>query len=144
MEIHKRKSTSGFQSLPYVVALFSAMLWMYYAFLKSDAVLLISINSFGCLIETIYIVIYLVYASKESRCFCSTLKHHGSPAVDARNKKKSGSDINDGPKDDQLQNQHKQIHDNYEKIASSAPVQPSQPKANVPLDSPPPLVTCTA
>ncbi|PSS13706.1 Bidirectional sugar transporter like [Actinidia chinensis var. chinensis] len=67
MEICRKKSTLGFQSLPYVVALFSAMLWMYYAFLKTDAILLISVNSIGCFIETIYIAIYLAYASREAR-----------------------------------------------------------------------------
>ncbi|CAK9144363.1 unnamed protein product [Ilex paraguariensis] len=67
IRIYKRKSTLGFQSLPYVVALFSAMLWLYYAFLKKDALLLISINLFGCVIETIYIGVYLFYASKEAK-----------------------------------------------------------------------------
>ncbi|XP_052187241.1 bidirectional sugar transporter SWEET15-like [Diospyros lotus] len=67
IEIHRRKSTLGFQSLPYVCALFSAMLWMYYALLGSDAILLISINSFGCIIETIYLIIYLGYAPKKAR-----------------------------------------------------------------------------
>lgn len=56
-----------FQSLPYTVALFSAMLWMYYAFLKKNAVLLISVNSVGIVIETIYISIFLFYASKQAR-----------------------------------------------------------------------------
>ncbi|KAL3835733.1 hypothetical protein ACJIZ3_010469 [Penstemon smallii] len=65
IRIYKEKSTMGFDSLPYVVALFSAMLWMYYAFLKTNAVLLISINSFGCIIETIYISMFLFYASKK-------------------------------------------------------------------------------
>lgn len=63
--IVKKKSTEGFQSVPYVVALFSAMIWIYYATLKSDATLLISINSVGCVIETIYIAIYLAYAPKK-------------------------------------------------------------------------------
>ncbi|VFQ90524.1 unnamed protein product [Cuscuta campestris] len=54
----------GYQSVPYIVSLFSAMLWMYYAFLKKNAPLLISINSIGCVIETIYISIFLAYASK--------------------------------------------------------------------------------
>ncbi|CAK9171916.1 unnamed protein product [Ilex paraguariensis] len=71
--ICKSKSTLGFQSLPYVVALFAAMLWMYYAMLKKDAVLLISINSFGCVVETIYVVIYLVYASKEAKNYTAKL-----------------------------------------------------------------------
>ncbi|GKV36372.1 hypothetical protein SLEP1_g44513 [Rubroshorea leprosula] len=44
-----------------------AMLWIYYALLKSDAFLLITINSFGCLIETFYIAFYITYASKKAR-----------------------------------------------------------------------------
>lgn len=40
------------------------MLWIYYAFLKPDASLLITINSIGCAIEAIYIITYLVFAPK--------------------------------------------------------------------------------
>ena len=65
--IYKNKSTEGFQSVPYVVALFSAMLWIYYALLKSDEILLITINTAGCVIETLYIVIYLAYAPKKAK-----------------------------------------------------------------------------
>ncbi|XP_051134930.1 bidirectional sugar transporter SWEET14-like [Andrographis paniculata] len=66
-QIYKRKSTEGFQSVPYVVGLFSAMLWIYYAFLKTDTMLLITINSVGCFIQTVYITLYLVYAPKSAR-----------------------------------------------------------------------------
>ncbi|KAI3887155.1 hypothetical protein MKX03_031920 [Papaver bracteatum] len=65
--IYKKKTTEGFQSLPYVVALFSSMLWIYYAFLKSDATFLITINSVGCVIETIYLAMYMVYAARKAR-----------------------------------------------------------------------------
>ncbi|XP_030957616.1 bidirectional sugar transporter N3-like [Quercus lobata] len=62
--IFKKKSTQGFQSVPYVVALFSSILWLYYAMLKKNAMLLITINSFGCAIEMIYIILYITYAPR--------------------------------------------------------------------------------
>ncbi|XP_030475201.2 bidirectional sugar transporter SWEET12-like [Syzygium oleosum] len=70
----KRKSTEGFQSVPYAVSLFSAMLWIYYATLNSESnnFLLITVNSVGCVIETIYIALYLAYAPKKAKIF--TLK----------------------------------------------------------------------
>ncbi|XP_031277283.1 bidirectional sugar transporter SWEET10-like [Pistacia vera] len=66
-QIYKKKSTEGFQSVPYVIALFSAMLWIYYALLKENAMLLITINTFSCVIETGYIAVYLFYAPKKAR-----------------------------------------------------------------------------
>ncbi|KAL8456741.1 hypothetical protein ACS0TY_034841 [Phlomoides rotata] len=66
-QIYKKKTSEGFQSVPYVVALFSCMLWIFYAFLKSNTTLLITINSVGLFIETIYISFYLFYAPKKPR-----------------------------------------------------------------------------
>ncbi|KAK4790792.1 hypothetical protein SAY86_031205 [Trapa natans] len=65
--ICRKKSTEGFDSLPYLVALFSSMLWLYYAMLKGNAMLLITINSFGCVIEMVYIILYITYATRYSR-----------------------------------------------------------------------------
>ncbi|KAG8379472.1 hypothetical protein BUALT_Bualt07G0092000 [Buddleja alternifolia] len=66
-QIYKKKSSEGYQSIPYVVGLFSAMLWIYYALLKSNTTFLITINSVGCFIQTIYICFYLFYATKNAR-----------------------------------------------------------------------------
>ncbi|KAJ9567904.1 hypothetical protein OSB04_003870 [Centaurea solstitialis] len=42
----------------------ASMIWIYYASLKTDATLLITINAVGCVIETLYIAIYIAYAPK--------------------------------------------------------------------------------
>ncbi|XP_047951918.1 bidirectional sugar transporter SWEET14-like [Salvia hispanica] len=78
-QIYKKKSSEGFQSIPYVVALFSAVLWIYYALLKCNATFLITINSVGCFIETFYIIFYFYYASKKSKL--TTMKLLGLIAV---------------------------------------------------------------
>ncbi|GMH01122.1 hypothetical protein Nepgr_002961 [Nepenthes gracilis] len=43
------------------------MLWVYYGLLKSNAVLLITINTVGCVIEAIYVALYLTYAPKPAK-----------------------------------------------------------------------------
>ncbi|GAB2279904.1 hypothetical protein Dimus_014539 [Dionaea muscipula] len=44
------------------------MLLLYYAFLKqSDRTLLITINSFGCIVQSTYLTIYMIYATKQSK-----------------------------------------------------------------------------
>ncbi|KAL9269383.1 Bidirectional sugar transporter SWEET14-like protein, partial [Drosera capensis] len=66
--IMKKKSADGFHSIPYSVALFSAMLYLYYAFLKdSNRTMLITINSFGCVVESTYLILYMIYATKQAK-----------------------------------------------------------------------------
>ncbi|KAF2311557.1 hypothetical protein GH714_024792 [Hevea brasiliensis] len=72
-QICKKKTSEGFQSLPYVIALFSAMLWLFYAIFANDATLLITINSFTFFMETAYIAIYFFYASKRDRILTTKL-----------------------------------------------------------------------
>ncbi|KAK4552156.1 hypothetical protein RGQ29_032165 [Quercus rubra] len=71
--ICKKKSTEGFQSLPYSVALFSEMLTLYYGYLKNRAIMLITINSIGCAIESIYLIIFMIYAPGRARIYTAKL-----------------------------------------------------------------------
>ncbi|CAM8971283.1 unnamed protein product [Rhodiola kirilowii] len=66
--IYRRRSTESYHSFPYAIAHFSAMLYLYYAILKKEnGTVLISINSFGVVIETVYLIIYLIYATPASK-----------------------------------------------------------------------------
>ncbi|CAN8317215.1 unnamed protein product [Cochlearia groenlandica] len=70
--IYKKKTSKGFQSIPYICALASATLLLYYGIMKKHAYLIISINTFGCFIEITYLFLYIIYAPKESKIW--TLK----------------------------------------------------------------------
>ncbi|KAK1398929.1 Bidirectional sugar transporter SWEET [Heracleum sosnowskyi] len=73
LRIYKKKSTEGFQSIPYAVALFSAMLTLYYGLLKPNGFLLITINSVGIFIESAYILLFMIYAPKDTKIYTSKL-----------------------------------------------------------------------
>ncbi|CAL1412244.1 unnamed protein product [Linum trigynum] len=66
-QIWKKKTSEGFQSIPYVIGLFSAMLWLFYALFAKDAMLLITINVFTFFMQTFYIAVYLFYATRNDR-----------------------------------------------------------------------------
>jgi len=72
--ICKKKSTESFQSIPYAVAVFRATLWLYYAVLIRD-VLMLTINTAALFIETVYLGIYLTYAPKKARVLSLSLTH---------------------------------------------------------------------
>jgi len=65
--IYKKKSSKGFQSIPYICALASATLLLYYGIMKTHAYLIISINTFGCFIEISYLFLYILYAPREAK-----------------------------------------------------------------------------
>ncbi|RLM85694.1 bidirectional sugar transporter SWEET11-like [Panicum miliaceum] len=67
LRVYRKKSTEGFSSVPYVVALFSCTLWIFYALVKTNSSPLLTINAFGCAIESVYILLYLVYAPRPAR-----------------------------------------------------------------------------
>lgn len=43
------------------------MMWVYYAVVKGDAMLLITINAAGSVIETTYIALFVIYAPRQAR-----------------------------------------------------------------------------
>ncbi|BAT08883.1 Os09g0508250, partial [Oryza sativa Japonica Group] len=67
LRVYRKKSTEGFSSVPYVVALFSCTLWILYAMVKTNSSPLLTINAFGCVVEAAYIAVYLVYAPRPAR-----------------------------------------------------------------------------
>ncbi|KAL6601781.1 hypothetical protein ACP70R_006097 [Stipagrostis hirtigluma subsp. patula] len=67
LRVYRKKSTEGFSSVPYVVALFSCALWIFYALVKTNSSPLLTINAFGCVVEAAYIILYLIYAPPAAR-----------------------------------------------------------------------------
>ncbi|CAK9176374.1 unnamed protein product [Ilex paraguariensis] len=66
-KIYKRKSSEGFQSIPYSVMLFSAELMLLYAFLRKNEYMIVSLNGIGCVVEAIYLLMYVIYAPKKTK-----------------------------------------------------------------------------
>ncbi|KAL5201738.1 hypothetical protein ABZP36_036092 [Zizania latifolia] len=64
VRVYRKKSTEGFSSVPYVVALFSCTLWILYALVKTSSTPLLTINAFGCVVEAAYILVYLLVVVK--------------------------------------------------------------------------------
>ncbi|KAI6692413.1 hypothetical protein NL676_020123 [Syzygium grande] len=71
--IYKQKSSDGYQSIPYVVALLSASLLLYYGVLKTNATMIITINAIGIVIELTYLVLFLIYASTKEKMYTAKL-----------------------------------------------------------------------
>ena len=49
------------------------MLTLYYGLLKPDGVLLITINTIGILIESVYILLFMIYAPKDAKVYILAL-----------------------------------------------------------------------
>ncbi|KAM0831335.1 hypothetical protein ACQ4PT_065628 [Festuca glaucescens] len=61
--IVRSKSTEEFEPAPYVLTLLNTLLWLYYGVTKPDGLLIATVNGFGAVMETIYVVLFLVYAA---------------------------------------------------------------------------------
>ncbi|KAL3505711.1 hypothetical protein ACH5RR_031093 [Cinchona calisaya] len=68
-----KKSTEEFDTLPYICALLSASLWTYYGCVKEGAILVATVNGFGIVVETIYVVLFLSFAPPKIKVKISVL-----------------------------------------------------------------------
>ncbi|MCO5563608.1 hypothetical protein L7F22_017255 [Adiantum nelumboides] len=69
-KVVKWKSTREFSGIPYVVMLFNSLLWVYYGTpvaVHPNAILVSTINGAGCVLEIVYIAIFLLYANPKER-----------------------------------------------------------------------------
>ncbi|XAR52608.1 hypothetical protein NMG60_11020758 [Bertholletia excelsa] len=60
--IVKTGSTEEFESLPYICTLLNSSLWTYYGIIRPGSYLVATINSFGVVVELIYLSLFLVFA----------------------------------------------------------------------------------
>ncbi|KAF3615234.1 bidirectional sugar transporter SWEET16 [Capsicum chacoense] len=65
--IVKNGSTEEFDSLPYICTLLNSSLWTYYGIIKPGSYLVSTVNGFGVIVETVYIVMFLQFAHPKMR-----------------------------------------------------------------------------
>ncbi|PON43788.1 SWEET sugar transporter [Trema orientale] len=67
--IIKSKAVEEFKPDPYLATVLNCMLWVFYGmpFVHPDSILVVTINSFGLLLELIYLAIFFVYATNRGR-----------------------------------------------------------------------------
>ncbi|ONK63340.1 uncharacterized protein A4U43_C07F14040 [Asparagus officinalis] len=73
LRIVKNQSTEEFNPAPYVVTLLNCSLWVYYGVTKPGAYLIATVNAAGILLEAIYVVLFLIYASPNLRAKTAVL-----------------------------------------------------------------------
>ncbi|KAK7318075.1 hypothetical protein RJT34_02773 [Clitoria ternatea] len=69
MEIWKKGSVEQFSPIPYLATLLNCMVWTLYGLpmVHPNSILVVTINGSGCIIEIIYITIFLIYSDRSKR-----------------------------------------------------------------------------
>lgn len=69
IEIWKKGSVEQFSAAPYLATLVNCMVWTLYGLpmVHPDSVLMITINGSGCVIEIIYVTLFLIYSNRSKR-----------------------------------------------------------------------------
>ncbi|XP_038881469.1 bidirectional sugar transporter SWEET17 isoform X2 [Benincasa hispida] len=60
--IIRNKSTEQFESFPYVCTWLNSSLWTYYGIIKPGAYLVATINTFGVVVQSFFLGVFLIYA----------------------------------------------------------------------------------
>ncbi|KAF8095421.1 hypothetical protein N665_0332s0005 [Sinapis alba] len=63
-KIVKRRSTEEYECLPYICTLLGSSLWTYYGIVTPGEYLVSTVNGFGVLAESIYLLIFLFFVPK--------------------------------------------------------------------------------
>ncbi|KAJ0238460.1 Bidirectional sugar transporter SWEET16 [Hirschfeldia incana] len=63
-KIVKRRSTEEYECLPYICTLLGSSLWTYYGIVTPGEYLVSTVNGFGVLAESIYVLIFLFFVPK--------------------------------------------------------------------------------
>lgn len=71
LRIVKKKSTLNYEGLPYVTTLLSTSLWTYYGLLKPNGLLVVTVNGAGSVMQSIYVILFLIYAPTHTRVSAS-------------------------------------------------------------------------
>ncbi|KAK1414801.1 hypothetical protein QVD17_30560 [Tagetes erecta] len=67
-QIVKKKSAENYNGTPYVATLLSCSLWILYGLLDpKDGLLIVTVNAAGATMQAVYLVLLLIYSSKEKR-----------------------------------------------------------------------------
>ncbi|XP_059435577.1 bidirectional sugar transporter SWEET17-like [Corylus avellana] len=75
--IVERRSTQGFDSLPFILTLLNTALWTYYGLEKTDSLLVVTVNGIGAVVEAVYVGLFLVFpprrVSEKTAAFAAVL-----------------------------------------------------------------------
>nr|UJT76408.1 bidirectional sugar transporter SWEET16 [Hemerocallis fulva] len=65
--IVKKKSTMNYEGLPYVTTLLCTSMWTYYGLHKPGGLLIVTVNGAGSVMQSVYVVLFLIYAQTSTR-----------------------------------------------------------------------------
>ncbi|KAG8479256.1 hypothetical protein CXB51_029757 [Gossypium anomalum] len=63
----KKKSTENYKGVPYITTFLSTSLWTFYGIMNPDGLLVVTVNGAGAIFQLIYVILFLVYAPKDTK-----------------------------------------------------------------------------